>query len=598
MSDVTINVTVTEGGVIDADLTAATVVNTEVTPSAEIISTITGGGQGETGATGSQGATGVTGATGSGTQGATGTAGAVGATGAQGTTGATGTAGATGTTGPTGATGVTGATGAGTTGATGTQGPAGATGVTGATGTGTTGATGTQGPAGATGVTGATGATGVTGNTGSTGDTGATGSQGPAGATGVTGATGAGTTGATGTQGPAGATGVTGATGAGTTGATGVTGPQGATGVTGTTGATGVFGGDSFAWTYDDSATTDSDPGDGKFKFDNATLASVTKIYIDLKEYGGTTVTAWLDALDDSGNATSAYIKLFAKTDPTKWAVFALTTVTSATGYRKLNVTLVSSAGTLPTTAGEIVFTVAHSGNTGAQGATGTTGTTGATGTTGNTGADGATGVTGATGAVGATGTTGNTGAVGATGVTGATGTTGSGGAAGATGAQGATGVSGLAGGTLTGVINLGENFGLELDAALSADGKYSGIVEAGTAGATLVFGDLCYLNNDDSRWELVDANLSDGYDKKLGVCVLAAASDGSATTMLLWGKVRADSVFPTFTVGAPVYMSETAGDFVVTQPSTADVAIRIMGYGNTGDELYFCPDNTWIVHT
>jgi hypothetical protein len=146
--------------------------------------------------------------------------------------------------------------------------------------------------------------------------------------------------------------------------------------------------------------------------------------------------------------------------------------------------------------------------------------------------------------------------------------------------------------------ITLGENYGLVLDAALSADGKYCGIVEGGTAGATLAFGDLCYLNNDDSRWELVDANLSDGYDKKLGICVLAAAADGNATTMLLWGKVRADAAFPTLTVGAPVYVSETAGDVVVAQPTTADVAIRIVGFGNTADELYFNPSNDYIVHT
>lgn len=155
-----------------------------------------------------------------------------------------------------------------------------------------------------------------------------------------------------------------------------------------------------------------------------------------------------------------------------------------------------------------------------------------------------------------------------------------------------------LAGGTLTGEVDLGENAGLVLDTALSADGKYSGITEAGTAGAALAFGDLCYLNNDDSRWELVDANLSDGYDKKLGICVLAAAADGDPTKILLWGKVRADAAFPALTVGAPVYMGETAGDVVVAQPTTADVAIRIVGFGNTADELFFCPSNDYIVHT
>lgn len=151
------------------------------------------------------------------------------------------------------------------------------------------------------------------------------------------------------------------------------------------------------------------------------------------------------------------------------------------------------------------------------------------------------------------------------------------------------------AGGTLTGEVNLGENAGLVIDSALSADGKYSGIVEGGTAGATLVFGDLCYLNDNDSRWELVDANLSDGYDKKLGVCVLAAASDGDATKMLLYGKVRADSAFPALTVGGPAYMGETAGDIVTTAPATTDAAVRVVGFGNTADELHFHPSPDYL---
>jgi hypothetical protein len=138
----------------------------------------------------------------------------------------------------------------------------------------------------------------------------------------------------------------------------------------------------------------------------------------------------------------------------------------------------------------------------------------------------------------------------------------------------------------------------MQLDPTLSADGTWSGITETGTAGATLTFGQLCYFQASDSRWELADANLSAGYDKKLGICVLAAASDGSATEMLLYGKVRADSQFPTFTIGSPVYMSETAGAVTSTQPTTADVCIRVVGMANTGDELHFAPDNSYIIHT
>ena len=49
-------------------------------------------------------------------------------------------------------------------------------------------------------------------------------------------------------------------------------------------------------------------------------------------------------------------------------------------------------------------------------------------------------------------------------------------------------------GDTLVGELLFGENSALRFDDALSADGKYCGVVEAGTAGDTLSFGDLCYL--------------------------------------------------------------------------------------------------------
>jgi len=141
----------------------------------------------------------------------------------------------------------------------------------------------------------------------------------------------------------------------------------------------------------------------------------------------------------------------------------------------------------------------------------------------------------------------------------------------------------------------LPENVSIILDAALSADGKYSGITEAGTAGATLAFGDLVYLAVADSRWELVDADAAATAFGKIGICVLAAAGDGSATLILLYGKVRADAVFPALTIGAPVYAGTTAGDIVTTAPSGSADIVRIVGYGNTADELFFCPSVNYL---
>lgn len=158
-----------------------------------------------------------------------------------------------------------------------------------------------------------------------------------------------------------------------------------------------------------------------------------------------------------------------------------------------------------------------------------------------------------------------------------------------------------LAGGTMTGAITLGENTSLALDPAGSADGKWTGISITATAGYTQAFGDLVYLDPTDSRWEACDANSAAGADGDsrgiLGM-VVSAGTDGNPCTILLQGVIRADAKFPTFTINNPIYVSETASEVTQTQPTTTDVVIRIVGSALTADEMYFCPDRTWITHT
>ena len=64
-----------------------------------------------------------------------------------------------------------------------------------------------------------------------------------------------------------------------------------------------------------------------------------------------------------------------------------------------------------------------------------------------------------------------------------------------------------------------------------------------------------------------------------------------------MYGKIRADAAFPTLTIAAPVFIdAATAGNVVTTAPSgTTDYVVRIIGYGNTADELFFCPNNSYI---
>jgi hypothetical protein len=60
-----------------------------------------------------------------------------------------------------------------------------------------------------------------------------------------------------------------------------------------------------------------------------------------------------------------------------------------------------------------------------------------------------------------------------------------------------------------------------------------------------------------------------------------------------------ASAAFPDLTssVGSPVYMSETAGDITVTQPTTADVCIRVVGYVLDNTAIFFNPSSDYIVH-
>ena len=161
------------------------------------------------------------------------------------------------------------------------------------------------------------------------------------------------------------------------------------------------------------------------------------------------------------------------------------------------------------------------------------------------------------------------------------------------------------AGGTLTGNITLGEGadpatIGIVMDNSMSADERYSGITTPGTAGATIAFGDLCYLDVTATEWLLADASAaSTAGDVVLGICV-DASTDGAATSMLLIGTVRSAAFPASIALGAPVYISETAGDVTATAPVTTDSVMRRVGFAVTAEPntIYFNPSSDYITHT
>jgi hypothetical protein len=162
-----------------------------------------------------------------------------------------------------------------------------------------------------------------------------------------------------------------------------------------------------------------------------------------------------------------------------------------------------------------------------------------------------------------------------------------------------------VAGGTMTGNITLGEGVdpasnGIVMDASMSADERYSGITIPATAGATLAFGDLCYLDVTATEWLLADADAaSTSGSVILGICV-DASTDGNATSMLLSGTVRSAAFPASIALGAPVYVDVTAGDITATQPTGTDDVIRVVGHAITVEPntIYFSPSNDYITHT
>ena len=132
----------------------------------------------------------------------------------------------------------------------------------------------------------------------------------------------------------------------------------------------------------------------------------------------------------------------------------------------------------------------------------------------------------------------------------------------------------------------------LDLEETLGTDHTWSGITCAGVAGDDVAFGQLLYLSSTDGRWEKADADAVGTTSPMLGICLTTSASDGGAIVLLLIGFFRDDTY--TVTVGAPVYVSCTAGEITATAPVGAGDQIRKVGFGHDDTHtIWFCPDHT-----
>ncbi len=129
----------------------------------------------------------------------------------------------------------------------------------------------------------------------------------------------------------------------------------------------------------------------------------------------------------------------------------------------------------------------------------------------------------------------------------------------------------------------------------LKATGPTCGDFNCGYSSSAI--GDLVYLDSS-STWQKCDANTLALYSGILGIALEVKASANALLVALPGSFIYSTTGFPTWTIGSPIYMSETAGAMTHTQPTTTDAAIRVMGWGIHADKMYFFPSPDYITHT
>jgi hypothetical protein len=115
--------------------------------------------------------------------------------------------------------------------------------------------------------------------------------------------------------------------------------------------------------------------------------------------------------------------------------------------------------------------------------------------------------------------------------------------------------------------------------------------------GGTVAAGTLYYYDSS-GNWTAADADAESTSTGMLGIAL--AAGTASTVGILLRGHARftgVSSFTGTTTVGAKLYVSATAGAFSQTAPTGTGDVVRIIGYvqSTANDQIYFCPDTTWV---
>ena len=128
--------------------------------------------------------------------------------------------------------------------------------------------------------------------------------------------------------------------------------------------------GTSLQYTFS-TTTTDSDPGSGNVRLNNATQNAATEIYIDDEDSDGTDVSGVIGLLSGGNNPSSVlgYVTIRKEFAPENFITMKITTLTSASGYTKLVGTVEASSGALPfSDTDNLYFSIDVSGDKGDPG--------------------------------------------------------------------------------------------------------------------------------------------------------------------------------------------------------------------------------------
>jgi hypothetical protein len=123
------------------------------------------------------------------------------------------------------------------------------------------------------------------------------------------------------------------------------------------------------------------------------------------------------------------------------------------------------------------------------------------------------------------------------------------------------------------------------INADLTSDHTFSGLLDYQVVGESVVFGDLLYFDWATKRWKKTDADYA-GMVPGLRIAI-DTASDGQVCNMLAMGYIRVDDW--DFT-GAMIYASTATGGVTSTAPSVAGQQLQRVGVAKSADILFFDP--------